>query len=143
MCPVNSAEVLTTTMYVKPFFRQMHQLMQTSANKYDTSLCTIHGICSVPITTKTQEIIQEEDEFDEESINGLSNFRGVRILPHNVGATDGFMDLLVWLMNNTSADKYTMVRADVNIYMRYYRVGCLFFYSWNFLFLSLFILGIC
>lgn len=119
---INSKRCLTDNTFVDWLANTMTDVMAQPAKKYNTSLCTKLNITTVPITSKTKEQIEEDEELGVQSVNGLENFYGVGIEPHNIGSTDGFVNMLVWLLNNTSPDRYTLVRADVNIYMRYYRV---------------------
>jgi hypothetical protein len=122
LLPINHRCILLSADITTPVYRTLKQIMKQHPRFYNNSLCDQFNVHSVPITSRTLEQLHLDHENDTASVNGLEDFYGVDILPFNVGSTDGLVNSVTWILDHTSRDRYTLVHADVNIYLRYYRV---------------------
>lgn len=117
----NSQEMLEEDVFT--FVRgKMTALWSVWPSHYSASKsCCIH-VTTVPPSDKTSLDQLVEDIERLESVNGLQDFRGVDILPQDIGSNKGLAQVLDWIFVQTNGGQYSLCKADQNIYWRYMKV---------------------
>lgn len=81
----------------------------------ENSTCNACGIYCVPLSPSRR--YQGFSQFIS-----LKEFFPYRILDHNIGSNDGFASVLKFIKENfLNRGKYIVIKADINIFWRYYK----------------------
>lgn len=87
------------------------------------ALCFTHTITRVPPKLPDDAWVEQEDqERMAESVDGLSRFHPLDINKNNIGSNEGLIKVIRHLDTILAPDRYAVVVADINIYMRLLKV---------------------
>jgi len=101
----------------------LHKRDRESSLYFDSSLVKKHCVTRIPPKPRhTSGDLSEANDKLLDHIDGLKHFTPIEILPHNPASDSGLFKILLDLRSRLNsakfANKYLVIKCDVNIYMR-------------------------